>query len=53
MRVEAPLPARLVDVCIRAALGTSAEVRVVPSAIVTDGLGAVLRHTGTAPDVPG
>lgn len=25
----------------------------VPSAIVTDGLAAVLRHTGTSPDVPG
>ena len=53
MGVEAPQQARLLDVCVRAALGTSADVRVVPSAIVSDGLGAVLRHTGTTPDVPG
>lgn len=53
MGVDAPMPGRLVDVCIRAAYGTSADVRVVPSAIVTDGLAAVLRHTGTNPDVPG
>lgn len=53
MGVDAPMPGRLVDVCIRAAYGTSADVRVVPSAIVTDGLAAVLRHTGTSPDVPG
>jgi hypothetical protein len=39
-------------VCIRAALGTGASVRVVPSAIVTDGLGAILRHTGTTPERP-
>jgi hypothetical protein len=53
MGVDQPLQARLIDVCIRAAYGTAAEVRVVPSAIVTDGLAAVLRHTGTTPDVPG
>jgi hypothetical protein len=50
--VETPLPARLVDACIRAAYGTSADVRIVPSAVVTDGLGAILRHTGTTPDRP-
>jgi hypothetical protein len=50
--VETPLPARLVDACIRAAYGTSAEVRVVPASLVTDGLGAILRHTGTTPDRP-
>ena len=53
MGVEEPAEWRLLDVCVRAALGTSAEVRVVPSTIVDDGLGAVLRHTGTTPDVPG
>jgi hypothetical protein len=43
MGAEQPHPARLIDVCLRAAYGTSAEVRVVPSAVVTDGLAAVLR----------
>jgi hypothetical protein len=43
MGVEAPLRCRLTDVCVRAALGTSADVRVVPGAVVTEGLGAVLR----------
>lgn len=38
-----PHPARLIDVCLRAAYGTSAEVRVVPSAVITDGLAALLR----------
>jgi hypothetical protein len=53
MGVELPLPARLLDVCIRAAYGTSADVRVVPGAVVTDGLAAILRHAGTTPDTPG
>jgi hypothetical protein len=53
MGVEAPQEARLVDVCIRAALGTSAEVRIVPSAVLDGGLGAILRHTCTTPAVPG
>jgi hypothetical protein len=52
MGVEHPQEGRLVDACIRAALGTSADIRVVPRAIVTDGLAAVLRHTGTSPDRP-
>ena len=43
MGADHPHPARLIDVCLRAAYGTSAEVRVVPSAVVTDGLAALLR----------
>jgi len=38
---------RLVDVAIRAALGTGAEIRIVPSTTAKDGLGAVLRYTLT------
>lgn len=53
MGVEAPQEARLVDVCVRAAVGTGAEVVIAPKAVLTDGLGAVLRHTGTSPDTPG
>lgn len=52
MGVEHPHQGRLVDIAIRSALQTSANVRVVPSATVTDGLGAILRHTGTTPDHP-
>lgn len=44
MGVDNPQCCRLNDVCVRAALGTSADVRVVPKAVVTDGLGAVLRY---------
>ena len=53
MGVEHPREGRLVDVAIKSALQTSAEVRIVPGATVTDGLGAILRHTGTTPDTPG
>lgn len=53
MGVEHPQQGRLVDVAIKAALQTSAGVRVVPASTVTDGLGAILRHTGTTPDRPG
>jgi peptide subunit release factor 1 (eRF1) len=52
MGVREPREGRLVDVAIRAALGTGAEVRIVPGAGSngpTDGLGAILRHTGTTP----
>jgi hypothetical protein len=52
MGVEHPREARLIDIALKAALQTSADVRIVPSATVTDGLGAVLRHTGTSPDSP-
>lgn len=45
MGVEEPWEGPLVDGCIRAAAATGAEVRVVPSTVVTDGLGAVLRRT--------
>ncbi|MGH2686281.1 MAG: Vms1/Ankzf1 family peptidyl-tRNA hydrolase [Actinomycetota bacterium] len=38
---------RLVDVAIRAALGTGADIRIVPSTTAKDGLGAVLRYTLT------
>jgi hypothetical protein len=42
--VDEPVRGRLVDVAVRAALGTRAGVRVVPSdAGVTDGIGAILR----------
>ena len=37
---------RLVDVAVRAALGTGAGVRVVPAGAVKDGLGAILRWAG-------
>ena len=43
MGVEHPQCCRLNDVCVRAALGTSADVRVVPKAVVKDGIGAILR----------
>lgn len=51
MGVEHPHEARLIDVALKAAVQTSADVRVVPSATVTDGLGAILRHTGTTPEL--
>jgi peptide subunit release factor 1 (eRF1) len=35
--------ARLVDVAVRAALATGADVRVVPASVVRDGVGAILR----------
>lgn len=35
--------ARLVDVCAWTAFAASAEVRVVPAALVTDGVSALLR----------
>ena len=41
--VDHPRPARLVDVSVRAALGTGAGVRVVPADAATGGIGAVLR----------
>ena len=41
--VHQPRCCRLVDVAIRAAIATSADVRVVPAAVLTDGLGAILR----------
>ena len=44
MGVENPQCCRLNDVCVRAALGTSADVRVVPKSVVTKGLGAILRY---------
>lgn len=47
--VTAPVEARLEDVLIRAAVGTGAAVRIVPSATVTDGVGAVLRRGPAAP----
>jgi len=44
MGVDDPQQARLTDVALRAALGTGADVRVVPSAGgPTGGLGAILR----------
>jgi peptide subunit release factor 1 (eRF1) len=45
MGVASPTEGRLVDVAIRAALQTSADVRIVPSTTATDGLGAILRYT--------
>lgn len=49
MGVEGPVEASLIDACIRAALGTGAAVVVAPSTTLTEGLGAILRHTGAAP----
>lgn len=44
MGVDAPLEARLPDALLRAAVGTSAKVRVVPAAtVLEDGVGAILR----------
>jgi hypothetical protein len=43
MGVEQPGEARAVDICIRAALGSSAEVRVVPKSVLDRNLGAILR----------
>ena len=47
MGVDAPQEGRLVDVCIRAAFGTGAAVRIVPSKAVREGVGAILRFTST------
>ena len=43
MGVDEPQQGRLLDVLLRAALGTGAGVRVVPSTAATDGVGAILR----------
>ncbi|MDQ3353996.1 MAG: hypothetical protein M3507_05870 [Actinomycetota bacterium] len=43
MGVENPEQARLVDACVRAALGTGSDIRIVPAGELADGLGAVLR----------
>ena len=44
MGVDAPIEARLPDALVRAAVGTSAKVRVVPAASVLEGgVGAILR----------
>lgn len=43
MGVEEPWEARAVDVCIRAALGSGAEVRVVPKSVLDRNVGAILR----------
>jgi peptide subunit release factor 1 (eRF1) len=51
MGVEFPEQARLVDVAVRAAVGSGADVRIVPKAVVTDGFGAVLR-AATRPGAP-
>lgn len=50
MGVDDPVEAPLVDACIRAAMGTGAAVVIAPSTKVREGVGAVLRHTGTTPD---
>jgi peptide subunit release factor 1 (eRF1) len=47
MGVDDPQEARLVDVCLRAAFGTGAGVRIVPSHAVRDGVAAILRFTTT------
>ncbi len=53
MGVDEPREAKLTEVAARAALGTSATVRVVPGAGGPDaGLGVILRHAGTTPDRP-
>ncbi|HVM55474.1 MAG TPA: Vms1/Ankzf1 family peptidyl-tRNA hydrolase [Acidimicrobiales bacterium] len=43
MGVDEPREGRSIDVCIRAALGSGAEVRIVPGAVLDRNLGAVLR----------
>jgi peptide subunit release factor 1 (eRF1) len=43
MGVDQPWEARAVDVCVRAALGSSADIRVVPKAVLDRNLGAILR----------
>lgn len=43
MGVTEPKEGRLVDVAVRAAMGTGATVQLVPAATVDDGLGAILR----------
>ena len=53
MGVAEPVEARLVDACVRAALGTGAAVVIAPASKVRDGLAAILRHTGAAPATPG
>jgi hypothetical protein len=47
MGVDDPREARLVDICLRAAFGTGAGVRIVPSHAVRDGVAAILRFTTT------
>ena len=47
MGVDTPQEGRLVDVCIRAAFGTGAAVRIVPAHAVREGVGAILRFTTT------
>lgn len=42
--VEQPHRGRLVDVLIRTAFRTGAKVRIVPSTVATDGVGAILRY---------
>jgi hypothetical protein len=44
MGVDAPWEARAVDVCIRAAIGSGADVRVVPAAVLDRNVGAILRY---------
>jgi hypothetical protein len=44
MGVDEPMEARAVDVCIRAAIGSGADVRVVPKAVLDRNVGAVLRY---------
>lgn len=44
MGVDEPREARAIDVCIRAAIGSGAEVRVVPKAVLDGNLGAILRY---------
>ncbi|HYD09971.1 MAG TPA: Vms1/Ankzf1 family peptidyl-tRNA hydrolase [Acidimicrobiales bacterium] len=44
MGVDEPWEARAIDVCIRAAIGSGADVRVVPMSVLDRNLGAVLRY---------
>jgi len=47
MGVGDPRQDRMVDVALRAACGTSAEIRIVPGGgSPREGIGAILRHTG-------
>ncbi|MFN0090958.1 MAG: Vms1/Ankzf1 family peptidyl-tRNA hydrolase [Acidimicrobiales bacterium] len=51
--VDAPQEARLVDVCVRAALGGGAAVRVVPGHVIDGGVGALLRAPAAAVEAGG
>ena len=48
MGVDQPVPARLIDVCVRTSLLEGANVRLVPASVLEAGIGAVLRAPAVA-----